>query len=64
MATAGTIVFEGKIAVDIIFAEDGMYYVDLTPTMDGEVVSAWTDGPFEPRPRRASACNGSTPFRR
>ena len=28
MATAGTIVFEIKIAVDIVLAEDGMYYVD------------------------------------
>jgi hypothetical protein len=64
MATAGRIVFEGKIAVDIILAEDGRYYVDLTTTMDGEVVSAWTDGPFETRPRRASAYNGSRPFRR
>jgi hypothetical protein len=47
MATAGRIVFEGKLAVDIILAEDGKYYVDATTTMDGEVVSAWTDGPFE-----------------
>ena len=47
MATAGRIIFEGKIAIDIIFAEDGKYYVDSTTTMDGEVVSAWTDGPFE-----------------
>jgi len=44
MATAGRIVFEGKVAVDIILAEDGKYYVDSTTTMDGEVVSAWTDG--------------------
>jgi hypothetical protein len=28
MATAGRIVFEGKIAVDIILAEDGKYCVD------------------------------------
>ena len=47
MATAGRVVFEGKIAIDIILAEDGKYYVDSTTTMDCEVVSAWTDGPFE-----------------
>jgi hypothetical protein len=35
MSTAGTIVFAGKIAVDIILAEDGKYYVDSTTTMDG-----------------------------
>ena len=29
MATAGRIVFEGKIAIDIILAEDGKYYVEL-----------------------------------
>ena len=46
MATAGRMVFEGKIAIDIILAEDGKYYVDLTTTMDGEVVGAWTDGPL------------------
>ena len=34
MATAGRIVFEGKIAIDIILAEDGKYYVDSTTTMD------------------------------
>ena len=62
MATAGRIVFEGKIAVDIILTEDGKYYVDATTTMDGEVVSAWTDGPFEVRPKPVSAYNGSTPF--
>ena len=39
--------FRGQVAIDIILAEDGKYYVDSTPTMDGEVVSAWTDGPFE-----------------
>ena len=63
MATAGRIVFEGKIAIDIILAEDGKYYADSTTTMDGEVVSTWTDGHSGPRPRHASACNGSTTFR-
>jgi hypothetical protein len=33
MATAGRLVFEGKIAIDIILAEDGKYYVDSTTTM-------------------------------
>jgi hypothetical protein len=60
MATAGTVVLEAKIAVDIVFAEDGKYYVDSTTTMDGIIVRAWTEGPFVPGPRRASAWNGST----
>jgi hypothetical protein len=45
MATAGTIVFEIKIAVDIVLAEDGMYYVDASTTK-GDVVHSWTEGPF------------------
>jgi hypothetical protein len=45
MATAGTIVFEIKIAVDIVLAEDGMYYVDSS-TAKGDVVHSWTEGPF------------------
>ena len=47
MATAGSVVLEAKIAVDIVFAEDGKYYVDSTTTMDGAIVRAWTEGPFE-----------------
>jgi len=47
MATAGTIVFEGKIAVEIILAEDGRYYVDTASSVDGEIVREWTEGPFE-----------------
>jgi len=47
MATAGTVVLEAKIAVDIVLAEDEKYYVDSTTTMDGVVVRAWTEGPFE-----------------
>jgi len=47
MATAGTIVFEGKIAVEIVLAEDGHYYVDTASSIDGEVVRQWTEGPFE-----------------
>ena len=45
MATAGTIVFEIKIAVDIVLAEDGMYYVDASTTK-GDAVHSWTEGPF------------------
>jgi hypothetical protein len=44
MATAGTIVFEIKIAVDIVLAEDGMY-VDSS-TVKGDAVHSWTEGPF------------------
>ena len=46
MATAGTIVFEVKIAVDIVLAEDGKYYVDAS-TAKGDVVHDWTEGPFD-----------------
>jgi hypothetical protein len=45
MATVGTIVFEMKIAVDIVLAEDGMYYVDSS-TVRGDAVHSWTEGPF------------------
>jgi hypothetical protein len=41
MASAGTIVFEIKIGVDIVLAEDGMYYVM------GNAVHSWTEGPFD-----------------
>ena len=47
MATAGTILFELKIAVEIVLAEDGKYYVDATSTKPGEIVREWTEGPFE-----------------
>jgi hypothetical protein len=47
MATAGSVVLEAKIAVDIVLAEDAKYYVDSTTTMDGVSVRAWTEGPFE-----------------
>ena len=46
MATAGTIVFEIKIAVDIVLAEDGIYYVDASTTR-GDAVHSWTEGPFD-----------------
>jgi hypothetical protein len=46
MATAGTIVFEIKIAVDIVLAEDGLYYVDSS-TMKGDAAHNWTEGPFD-----------------
>ena len=36
MATAGTVIFELKLAVDIILAEDGKYYVD-TQCIDCDV---------------------------
>jgi hypothetical protein len=47
MATAGTVIFELKLAVDIILAEDGIYYVDAVTTTEGDVVHEWTEGPFE-----------------
>jgi len=46
MATAGTIMFELKIAVEVVQAEDGKFYVDATRTESG-VVHEWTEGPFE-----------------
>ncbi len=46
MATAGTIVFEIKIAVDIVLAEDGKYYIDASTTK-GDVMHSWTEGPFD-----------------
>jgi hypothetical protein len=46
MATAGKIVFEIKIAVDILLAEDGMYCVDESTTK-GDAVHSWTEGPFD-----------------
>jgi hypothetical protein len=46
MATAGKIVFEIKIAVDIVLAEDGMHYVDSS-TVKGDAVHSWTEGPFD-----------------
>jgi hypothetical protein len=47
MATAGTIILEFKIAVDIVLADDGKYYVDAVTTAPGDVRSEWTEGPFE-----------------
>jgi hypothetical protein len=47
MATAGTIILEIKITADIVFAEDGKYYVDASTTNAGEIVNEWTDGPFD-----------------
>jgi len=47
MATAGEVIFELKLAVDIILAEDGKYYVDSVATIGGDVVHEWTEGPFE-----------------
>ena len=46
MATAGTIVLEIKIAVDIVLAEDGLYYVNSS-TMKGDAMHSWTEGPFD-----------------
>ena len=45
-ATAGTVILELKLSVDIILAEDGKYYVDTISTTAG-VTHAWTEGPFE-----------------
>ena len=47
MATAGTIVFELKIAVEVIQAEDGKFYVDAATTELGGVTHEWTEGPFD-----------------
>ena len=57
MATAGTIMFELKIAVE---AEDGEFYVDATTTESG-VVHEWTEGRSTQRPRRARASDGTSP---
>jgi hypothetical protein len=46
MATAGTIMFEFKIEVEVVQAEDGKFYVDAATTMSG-VVHEWTEGPFD-----------------
>jgi hypothetical protein len=46
MATAGAIVCEIKIAVDIVLAEDGKYYIDASTTK-GDVMHSWTEGPFD-----------------
>lgn len=51
MATAGTIVLEIKIALDIVLAEDGKFYVDAITTKSGNTVQAWTEGPFETEAR-------------
>jgi hypothetical protein len=47
MATAGTVIFELKLAVDIILAEDEKYYVDAVTTTEGDLLHEWTEGPFE-----------------
>jgi hypothetical protein len=47
MATAGTIVFEVKVAVEIVHAEDGRYYVDASSEKSGGIVREWTEGPFD-----------------
>ncbi|HEY7581061.1 MAG TPA: hypothetical protein VH855_25995 [Acetobacteraceae bacterium] len=46
MATAGTITFELKVAVEVVQAEDGKFYVDTTMTEAG-IVHGWTEGPFD-----------------
>ena len=52
MATAGTIVLEIKITMDIVLAEDGKYYVDAITSRSGDAVQEWTEGPFD-KPVRA-----------
>ena len=47
MATAGTIVLEIKIAIDIVLAEDGKYYVDAATMKATDTPKQWTEGPFE-----------------
>jgi hypothetical protein len=46
MTTPGTIVFEVKIAVDIVQAKDGKYYVDATTAKSDGIVRESTQGPF------------------
>jgi hypothetical protein len=46
MATAGAIVLEIKIAIDIVLAEDGKYYVDVITSGSGDTAQEWTEGPF------------------
>jgi hypothetical protein len=46
MTTPGTIVFEVKIAVDIVQAKDGKFYVDATTAKSGGIVRESTQGPF------------------
>ena len=55
MATAGTIILEIKITVDIVLAEDGKYYVDATSTRSDDIVREWTEGPFDTE-RKAREC--------
>jgi hypothetical protein len=62
MATAGTVVLEAKIAVDIVLAEDDKYYIDSTTTMDGVIVRAWTEGPFEAKARECVEWQYSMPM--
>ena len=47
MATAGTIVREIKIAIDIVLAEGGKYYVDAVTMKSGDTALEWTEGPFD-----------------
>jgi hypothetical protein len=47
MTTAGTIVLEIKIAIDIVLAEDGKYYVDAVTMKSGDKALEWTEGPFD-----------------
>jgi len=47
MATAGTIVLEIKIAIDIVLAEDGKFYVDVVTMKSGDTAQEWTEGPFD-----------------
>jgi len=47
MSTAGAIVFELKIAIEIVHAEDGKYYVDATSEKSGDIIRECTEGPFD-----------------
>ena len=47
MTTAGTIVLEIKIAIDIVLAEDGKYYVDAVTMKSSDTALEWTEGPFD-----------------
>ena len=47
MTTAGTVVFEVKLAADIVLAENGKYYVDIHDVGRRGRAREWTEGPFD-----------------
>jgi hypothetical protein len=46
--TIGPITLMGdQMAIDIVPAEDGKYYVDAITSRSGGTVQEWTEGPFD-----------------